>query len=96
MTNSFSQAALDARRSLGAASGKSCRFFLLGIVPWGDGTASDATREALEKNGGDALINVTVETGLYGFIPIYQVFSYTCTTVIGTAIKFEGEASAAR
>jgi hypothetical protein len=83
-------------KDLGPVSGKSCRYFLLGIVPWGDGTASDATRDALEKSGGDALINATVETGLYGFIPIYQVFSYTCTTITGTAIKLEGGASAAR
>jgi len=83
-------------QDLGAVSGKSCRYFLLGVFPWGDGTPSDAVRDALEKSGGDALINATVETGLYGFIPIYQVFSYTCTTISGTAIKFEGEVPPAR
>jgi hypothetical protein len=83
-------------KDLGAASGKSCRYFLLGIIPWGDGTPSDATRDALQKSGGDALLNTTVETSLYGLIPIYQLFAWTCTTISGTAIKFEGGASAAR
>jgi hypothetical protein len=32
---------------------------------------------------------VSVETSLYGFIPIYNVYSFTCTTVKGIAIKFE-------
>ena len=41
------------------------------------------------KKGGDALLNVSVETSLYGFIPIYNVYSFTCTTVKGIAIKFE-------
>ena len=81
-------------KELGPAHGKSCRFFALGLLPWGDGTVSDATSNALDKNGADALLNATVETSLYGFIPIYQLFSYTCSSVSGTAIKFEPEASA--
>jgi len=35
------------------------------------------------------LLNVSVSSSLYGFIPIYNVFSYTCTNVKGIAIKFE-------
>jgi hypothetical protein len=30
----------------------------------------------------------SVETSLYGFIPIYNLFANTCTTVRGVAIKF--------
>jgi hypothetical protein len=45
--------------------------------------------DALTKVEGDALINVTVSNSLYGFVPIYNVFSYTCTDVNGIAIKFE-------
>lgn len=99
---SRSPAAAEALRNgssfqeLGPAHGKSCRFFVLGLVPGGNGTVSDATRDALEKSGADALLNATVETNLYGFIPIYNLFSYTCTSVSGTAIKFDGGASAAR
>lgn len=45
--------------------------------------------EALGSKGGDALINVTVTSSLYGFIPIYNVYSFTCTTVKGIAVKFQ-------
>ena len=50
---------------LGVVSDDSCRYFLLGIIPWGNGTFSDAVQKALARTGGDALINVTVETSLY-------------------------------
>jgi hypothetical protein len=76
-------------RDLGPATGSSCRYFLLAIAPWGDGTFSSAVEEALTKSGGDALLNVTVSNSLYGFIPIYNVFTYQCTTVAGTAIKLD-------
>jgi hypothetical protein len=45
--------------------------------------------DALQQKGGDALINVTVTSSLYGFIPIYNVYSYTCTEVKGVAVKFQ-------
>lgn len=76
-------------RELGAVEAEACRNFLLGIIPWGDSSASTAMANALDKAGGDALINVSVETSLYGFIPIYNVFANTCTTVRGIAIKFD-------
>jgi len=78
-----------AYHEVGAAEGQACRFFLLAIIPWGDSTLSTAVNNALAEKGGDALINVTVSSSLYGFIPIYNVFSFTCTTVQGIAIKFE-------
>jgi hypothetical protein len=76
-------------KELGPVKGEACRFFLLAILPWGDATFSTATDDALSKAGGDALINVTVSNSLYGFIPIYNVFTYTCTEVNGIAIKFD-------
>jgi hypothetical protein len=74
---------------LGPAQGSACRFFLAGVIPWGDATMSTAVENALASVGGDALINVTVSNSLYGFVPIYNVFAYTCTDVKGIAIKFE-------
>jgi hypothetical protein len=76
-------------KQLGAARAEACRYFLLGIIPWGDSTVATAMDKALAENGGDALINVSVTTSLYGFVPIYNVFSFTCTTVEGIAIKYE-------
>ena len=75
-------------KELGPVQGDACRYFLLAIVPWGDATLSTAVDSALAKVDGDALINVTVSNSLYGFIPLYNVFSYTCTDVKGIAIKF--------
>lgn len=76
-------------KAIGPAKGKACRYFLLGIIPWGDSTIKTAVGKALEESGGDALINLSVSSSLYGFIPIYNVFCYTCTTVEGIAIKFD-------
>jgi hypothetical protein len=74
---------------IGPAKGKACRYFLLGIIPWGDSTLKTAVDKALAESGGDALINLSVSSSLYGFIPIYNVFCFTCTTVDGIAIEFE-------
>jgi hypothetical protein len=76
-------------KELGPVEGEACRYFLLGMVPWGDATFSKAVDNALAKTGGDALINVTVSNSLYGFVPIYNIFSYACTEVKGIAIKLE-------
>ena len=37
----------------------------------------------------DVARNVTVSNSLYGFVPLYNIFSYTCTEVKGIAIKLE-------
>ena len=74
---------------VGPTEGKACRYFALGIIPWGDSTPTAAMEKALAASGGDAIINASVETTLYGFLPIYNFFSFTCTTVRGIAIKFE-------
>lgn len=78
-----------AYKELGPAEGEACRHFLLAIIPWGDSSFSTAVNNALAEKGGDALVNVTVSSSLYGFIPIYNVYSYTCTTVKGIAVKFQ-------
>ena len=74
---------------LGPVEGQACRHFLLAIIPWGQGDFAHAVDLALEQKGGDALLNVSVETSLYGFIPLYNVYAFTCTTVKGIAIRFQ-------
>jgi len=78
-----------AAKDLGPAQGEACRYFLLSMIPWGKSDLQAAVDDALVKIGGDALVNVAVSSGLYGFVPIYNIFSYTCTNVKGTAVKFE-------
>lgn len=82
-------------RTLGAAHGKACRYMILGIIPAGDATVTKAIDNALEPTGGDALVNVSVTNSLYSFIPIYNVFSVTCTSVQGIAIDIETSESPA-
>jgi len=74
---------------IGPTSGRVCRFFLLNVIPWGNSTTGAAMEKALSFSGGDALLNVSVTTSLYGFVPIYNVLSYTCTTVSGVAVEIE-------
>jgi len=76
-------------KELGPAKGQACRYILLGVIPWGDSTATKAVQDGLEKSGGDALINLSVTSSLYTFIPIYNILCFTCTSVEGIAIKFE-------
>jgi hypothetical protein len=76
-------------RELGPAEGQACRYFALAVVPWGNSDIQAAVDRALEPSAGDALVNVSTSTSLYGFVPIYNVFSFTCTKVKGTAVKFE-------
>ncbi len=76
-------------KEIGPAKGEACRYILLGIIPWGDSTITKATNDALTKSGGDTLINLSSTSSLYTFVPIYNIFCYTCTSVEGIAIKFE-------
>jgi len=62
---------------------------VLAVIPFGDGSFSKAVEDALSARGGDALINVTVTNSLYGFIPIYNVYTFTCTSVSGIAVKYK-------
>ena len=79
-------------KEIGPAKGEACRYILIGVIPWGDSTATKAVSNALEQTGGDALINISVTSSLYTFIPIYNVFCFTCTSVEGIAITFEPQA----
>lgn len=74
---------------IGPAEGEACRFLLVGALPFGNSSFSSAVEEALNMHNADALLNVSVSSSLYGFIPIYNVFSYTCTNVKGIAIRFD-------
>lgn len=74
---------------LGPVEGSACRHFIIAVIPFGNSSFSKAVDDALETRGGDALINVTVSSSLYGFIPIYNVYSFTCTSVQGIAVKFK-------
>ena len=76
-------------KDLGPAAGQACRYFALAVIPWGDSDIQTAVDRALQTSGGDALVNVATSTSLYGFVPIYNIFSFTCTTVKGTAVKLE-------
>lgn len=80
---------------LGPAKGRACRYFVLAVIPFGDSTMSQAINNALAESGGDAILNATVSSSLYGFIPIYNVFSFTCTTVEGVAIRYTDSKAAA-
>ncbi|MBF6570436.1 MAG: hypothetical protein IVW54_16340 [Candidatus Binataceae bacterium] len=80
---------------LGQVRGRACRYFVLAVIPWGNSDIQTAVDQALAGTGGDALVNVSTSTSLYGFIPVYNIFSFTCTTVTGTAVKLNGEAPAA-
>ena len=76
-------------RDIGPTQGRACRYFLLNLIPWGDSTTGTALEKALATSGGNALLNASVTSSLYGFVPIYNVFSFTCTTVRGVAIQIE-------
>ena len=76
-------------KDLEPAEGRACRYFLLAVIPWGDSDIQTAVDRALQPSEGDALVNVSTATSLYGFVPVYNVFSFTCTTVKGTAVKLE-------
>ena len=76
-------------RDLGPAEGQACRYFVIAVVPWGNSDFQTAVDRALATTGGDALVNVTTSSSLYGFIPVYNILSFTCTTVKGTAVKIE-------
>jgi hypothetical protein len=76
-------------RDLGPAEGQACRYFIIAVVPWGNSDVQTAVDKALAPSGGDALVNVTTSTSLYGFVPVYNVLSFTCTTVKGEAVKLE-------
>ena len=74
---------------LGPVEGTACRHFIIAVIPFGNSTFSKAVENALAEKNADALINVTVSSSLYGFVPIYNVYSFTCTTVNGIAVRYK-------
>jgi hypothetical protein len=78
---------------VGLTSGRACRHFLLNLIPFGDAAVSTAVDEALAAVGGDALINVVISSSLFGFIPYYNLYAFTCTSVRGTAVRFVADVS---
>ena len=76
----------------GEITGTACRHFILGIIPWGDSDIETALRHALRAHpslNADGLVHVTTETSLYGFFPLYDVYTLTCTTVKGIPVRFD-------
>lgn len=67
---------------------RSCRYFLINLIPWGDATVTTAMDKALVGTGGDAILNASITTSMYGVFPIYNVFQVSCTTVSGSAVRF--------
>src|SRR3984957_7309356 len=63
-------------KDLGHAEGQACPYFVIAVIPWGNSDVQTAVDKALAPTGGDALVNVTTSTSLYGFIPIYNVLSF--------------------
>ena len=61
---------------------------MVNLVPFGDSAVSTAVDKALTAVGGDALLNVAVSSSLFGFIPYYNVYAFSCSSVSGTAIRF--------
>ena len=76
-------------RDLGYVEDGSCRYLIIGVLPLGNADPGYVLDKALQSKGADALLNVSTSNSHYGFVPIYNVFSITCTELRGTAIKFE-------
>ena len=73
-------------------SGTACRHFILGILPLGNSDIESAMRKALASHPelkADGLVHVATQSSLYGFFPLYNVYTVTCTTVRGIPIRFD-------
>ena len=79
-------------KTVGNVEATACRYFVLAIIPFGDSTFSTAVETALKESDADALLNVSTTSSLYGFVPLWNIFSFTCTTVQGTAVKIDAGA----
>lgn len=73
---------------VGPVEGRTCRCLLFSFFSWGDSSVSTATDLALIGKG-DAIVNATIASSLYSYIPIYDVFTVACTKVQGTAVRFK-------
>ncbi|MCL4461556.1 MAG: hypothetical protein M1297_07605 [Nitrospirae bacterium] len=73
-------------------TGKACRHFILGVLPIGSSDIESALKNALSKHPelkADGLVHISVQSTLYGFFPIYNVYTVTCTTIRGVPIRFD-------
>ena len=73
-------------------SGTACRHFILGILPLGSSDIEAAMKKALSSHPelkADGLVHVATQSSLYGFFPLYNVYTVTCTTVKGIPIRFD-------
>ena len=71
---------------LGNASGSKSLVYLLGLFPISSAnTIRSAIADAVSSQGGDAMINVTVET----YSQYWILFSRVVTSVYGDVIKFK-------
>ncbi|MHB1287230.1 MAG: hypothetical protein ACYCYP_11875 [Leptospirales bacterium] len=80
-------------------SGTACRHFILGILPLGSSDIESAMRKALESHPelkADGLVHVATQSSLYGFFPLYNIYTVTCTTVKGIPIRFDHSPEPAR
>lgn len=73
-------------------SGEACRHFILGVLPIGRSDIESALKDALLKHPelkADGMVHISVQSTLYGFFPIYNVYTVTCTTIKGVPIRFD-------
>jgi len=80
----------------GLVKGSACHYHVL-LIPFGRSDISAALDDALAESGSDALIGVTTGKWYAGLpVPLFRsLFDVTCTTVTGTAIKFQNVSSGA-
>mgnify|MGYP003347732556 FL=1 len=80
----------------GLVKGSACHYHVL-LIPFGRSDISVALDDALAESGSDALIGVATGKWYAGLpLPfIRSLFEVTCTTVTGTAIKFQNVSSGA-
>jgi hypothetical protein len=85
--HSVSTVPLDANgyEVIGPASGQSCLWTLLGLIPvsTSNDTHTAIAKAIKSKPGADALVNVTADT----FAHFYLIVSKSCVKVNGIAVK---------
>lgn len=75
---------------VGRVEGTASAKYILGFGPFGDDSLKAAVADALAQQGGDTLVNVTVDRSIMGFPhpSAATIYKEIKTTVSGTAIKF--------
>ena len=78
----------------GSVKGRACHYHVL-LISFGNSDISVALDNALSDTGSDALIHATTSKWYAGLpLPVIgSPFDLSCTTVTGTAIKFQSLAS---